>query len=110
MNIFKKLSIASTVTLATPLLVSAQYGGMQGSGAGLSITTLGIALGNAVWVVFTIIAVIMFVVSGVQFLSANGDGEKVKTARHSVIWGLVGIVVAIFAYSAISFVRGSIGA
>lgn len=73
-----------------------------------SIIGIGVAILNIVWVVFTIIAVISFVVSGILFLTAQGNAEKLKVARASVIWGVAGIVVAILAFSIINIIGGSL--
>jgi hypothetical protein len=67
-----------------------------------SIQSLSIAIANVFWIVFTAIAVIMFVISGILFLTAMGDAEKIKTARLSFIWGVVGVIVGIVAYSIIN--------
>jgi len=60
------------------------------------------------WTVFGGLAVIMFVVAGIMFLTAQGDPEKVKSARNAFIWGVVGVVVAIMAYSIISIVESAL--
>ena len=66
------------------------------------------AIENAVWVVFGGIAVIMFVVAGILFLTAGGAPEKVATARSALIWGVAGVVVGIMAYSIIAIVSSMI--
>lgn len=57
------------------------------------------AIKRPIWIVFGLIALIAFVVAGILFLSAGGDPEKVKTARAAFLWGIVGIVVGIVAFS-----------
>jgi len=54
--------------------------------------------------IFGFIAVICFVVSGILFLTAQGQPEKLSTARSSLIWGFVGVVVGIVAFSIIAIV------
>ncbi|MEI7425092.1 MAG: hypothetical protein WCK10_03175 [Candidatus Staskawiczbacteria bacterium] len=71
-----------------------------------SLNTLGSSIETAIWVVFTCIVVVCFVVAGILFLTAMGDAEKVKTARSAFIWGVVGIVVGIVAYSAVRIITG----
>ena len=62
-------------------------------------------LGMVVWPVFVGAVIIMFIYAGFMFLTAHGEPAKIKSAREAVVWALVGIVVAIFAYSAVTFVR-----
>jgi FtsH-binding integral membrane protein len=59
---------------------------------------------NSLWIIFTAIAVIMFVIAGITFLTANGSPEKLTQARSALIWGVVGVVVGIVAYSIITIV------
>lgn len=63
---------------------------------------------TAVWQFFTGLAVIMFIVAGVLFLTSNGDPSKITTARHAVLWGVVGIIVAIAAFSITTIVRDAV--
>lgn len=56
-------------------------------------------IGTAAWIIFGGVAIVMFVISGILFLSSQGDPEKLKTARSALIWGVVGVAVAILAYS-----------
>ncbi len=94
-----------------------------GTGAGLTLLPLlafaqprsvqdVISLVNAIagWfetIIFAI-AIIMILVAAFQFLTAAGNEEKVSTARKSLIWGLVGIAVALFARVAKDFVLSAL--
>lgn len=69
-----------------------------------NLITLGNSIESAIWIIFTCIVVVCFVVSGILFLTALGDPAKIKTARASFIWGIVGIVVGIIAYSAVRII------
>lgn len=55
------------------------------------------------------VAIIMILVAAFQFLTAGGNEEKVATARKSLIWGVVGIAVALFARVAKQFVASALG-
>ena len=50
------------------------------------------------------------IIAGILFLVSGGDAEKIKTARNAFIWGVVGIVVGLLAFSIVSLVRSAIGA
>jgi len=77
---------------------------------GLSIESLGLAIVDALWIVFTIIAIIAFLIAGILFLTAFGDTEKIGKARSAFIWGIVGIVVGLLAFTIVSLMRKVIGA
>ena len=63
------------------------------------------AVKRPLWVVFGLIALVAFVIAGILFLTAAGDPEKVKTARTAFLWGIVGIVVGIVAYSIVAIIE-----
>lgn len=52
-----------------------------------------------VWEIFIGLAVIMIIVAGVLFLTANGNPEKIAQARTALLWGIVGIAVGVLAFS-----------
>lgn len=58
-----------------------------------------------IWQVFIGLAVIMIIVAGILFLVAGGSAEKVATARQALIWGVIGIVVGVLAFSITTIVR-----
>lgn len=102
----KVLSVVITLgAVALPVLALA---------AGLSIpspqskdTSVAALMENAataVWYIFAGVAIIMFLIAGVLFLTANGSPEKIGQARQAVIWGIVGVVVGLLAGGIFSFV------
>lgn len=46
-------------------------------------------------VVFGILALIAFVISGLQYLLAAGDEKSVETAKRNMKWAIVGVIVAL---------------
>jgi len=97
------LSLAILSIVALPALTMAQVGGSPPA-ISYDITELGNVIVSKVWIVFTVLAIIMFVFAGILFLTANGAPEKVASARSAFLWGVVGIVVGILAYTIISVV------
>jgi len=63
---------------------------------------------NTVWMIFSGIGTIMMVVSGIWFLTANGDPGKLSTAKNAFIWGVIGVGVGIVAFSIITLVEHGI--
>lgn len=70
-----------------------------------SIDQLIAAIKRPLWVIFGLIALIAFVVAGILFLVSGGDPEKIKLARTAFLWGIVGIIVGILAFSIVSIVE-----
>ena len=90
--------------------ILAQVGGTPPSSFSPNLTALGQTIINQVWIVFTIFAVICFVIAGILFLVSQGDPEKVTKARSAFLWGVAGVVVGVLAYTIIALVRGALGA
>ena len=56
-----------------------------------------------IWVV-GIVAVIMIVWSGFKYITAAGDSGKIASAKSSLIYAIVGLIIAILAYAIVNFV------
>jgi hypothetical protein len=55
-------------------------------------------------IVIGVTAVIMIIVSGFTLITSGGDPQAVAKARNSIIYALVGIVVAVLAETIVVFV------
>lgn len=67
------------------------------------------AIAEAAGLVFSGIAVVMFVAAGVLFLTAGGEAEKITRARSAFVWGVAGVIVGILAFSIIGIVTNILG-
>lgn len=105
MNTSKKIAIAVLVSAVLPALTLAQVGGSPPTNLSLDLTGLGQLIVNAVWIVFTILAIIAFIYAAILFLTSGGNPEKVSAARMAFMWGVVGIIVGILAYTIVNLVR-----
>ncbi|MGB3024167.1 MAG: hypothetical protein WBB39_05180 [Candidatus Saccharimonadales bacterium] len=56
------------------------------------------------------IAVIMLIVGGIQYVTSGGDQSRVTSAKNTILYAIVGIVVAVLAYAAVNFVTTSLTA
>lgn len=53
------------------------------------------------------IAVIMIIYGGIRYTTSAGDSSHVKAAKDTILYAVVGLVVAILAYAIVNFVVGS---
>jgi hypothetical protein cdiviTM7_00612 len=53
-------------------------------------------------------AVAMTIYGGVQYTTSAGDPGKVKKAKDTIMYGIVGLVVAILAFAIVNFVLSSL--
>ena len=51
-----------------------------------------------------IIAVIMIIIGGIRYATSNGDSNQVSAAKNTIMYSVVGLVIAIFAYAIVKFV------
>ena len=53
-------------------------------------------------------AVIMVIVGGFKFITSGGDSNKAASARNTVVYALVGLVIVAFAQAIVYFVIGKL--
>ena len=53
-------------------------------------------------------AVLIIVIAGLNFVTAGGDSAKVAKARGTIVYALIGLVIAIGAEAIVTFVLGKI--
>lgn len=54
------------------------------------------------------IAVIMLIIGGIRYVVSGGDQGAVTAAKNTILYAIVGIIVAFLAYAAVDFVIGSL--
>lgn len=52
------------------------------------------------------IAVLVIVIAGLKFITAQGDPQGTAKARDTIIYALVGLVIAVLAEAIVTFVIG----
>jgi hypothetical protein len=59
---------------------------------------------NIISVVAGIIAVVMIIISGVKFITSQGDAGKVASARSTVIYAVIGLVIVVISQALVFFI------
>lgn len=103
------ISLILLSVLVLPVVATAQIPPQPGFGTIGNLDVLYQRIATLFWQIFAIIALIMFIVAGILFLTAGGDPDKVVAARSAFLWGVVGIVVAMVAFSIVLLTRTSFG-
>lgn len=87
---------------------SSNYGlDLIGSGAATASSDLKGAVTkiiNAILGVVGLLAVVMVIIGGINFITSQGDTGKVTKARNTILYGVIGMVIAILAYAIVNFV------
>ena len=50
------------------------------------------------------ISVIMLIIGGIRYVVSGGDSSAVSAAKNTILYAIVGILVAFLAYAAVNFV------
>ena len=64
---------------------------------------------NILLTVASVVAVIMIIVGGIRYATSNGDSNNVTAAKNTIMYAVIGLVIAIFAYAIVNFVLTQIG-
>ena len=59
---------------------------------------------NTMLYIVGLLAVIMIIYAGIRFVTAHGDEKQVESARQTIIYSVVGLIVAILAYALVNWV------
>lgn len=59
---------------------------------------------NVLLFVLGAIAVIMIIIGGIRYTTSNGDSSSIQGAKNTILYAVVGLVVAILAYAIVNFV------
>ena len=54
------------------------------------------------------VTVIMLLIGGIRYVVSGGDQSAVTAAKNTILYAIVGIVVAFLAYAAVNFVLNSL--
>ena len=63
---------------------------------------------NVIIGVIGFVAVVVIILGGVQYTTSAGDPGKVKKAKDTILYGIIGLVVAILAFAIVNFVLSSL--
>ena len=61
---------------------------------------------NTILYILGIIAVIMIVIGGFRYVVSNGDSSSITAAKNTIFYAVIGLVVAMLAFTIVNFVVG----
>ncbi|MDO8486455.1 MAG: hypothetical protein Q7S77_02055 [Candidatus Staskawiczbacteria bacterium] len=64
---------------------------------------------NVVWPIAIGIIVVLWIVTGVLFLTALGDSSKLTAAKNSLLASIAGTIIIVIANSVIAIIRNALG-
>jgi len=101
------------LVLLAPVFVLAQIPGEYNEGGYIDelktttskdLPTVVVDIINIVLGLLALIAVIIILIGGFEWMTAGGNEERVETARKRLKYGVIGLVIIFLAYAIASFV------
>lgn len=101
------VTFAATDCATNPGAAVCQIKGGTGAVGDASAPSLGSRIKDVVNIILYIlgaIAVVMIVIGGIRYVLSNGESGAIKSAKDTILYSVIGLIVAILAYSIVNFV------
>jgi hypothetical protein len=121
MNKIIKISIIGTLAIAGVVLLAPVLHHVSALGLNDGLTAakpdnvptsdLGTMIGviiNIFLYILGAVSVIMLIYGGIRYTTSGGNSASITAAKNTIIYAIVGLVVAILAYAIVNFVVSSI--
>lgn len=63
---------------------------------------------NVLLFIIGAVSVIMIIIGGLRYILSGGDSSNVSAAKNTILYAIVGIIVALLAYAIVNFVLGAL--
>ena len=71
------------------------------------IQTVFLNIANALTYIVGAVSVIMIIIGGLRYVLSQGDSKAAADGKNTILYSVIGVVVAIMAYAIIQFVTAS---
>lgn len=79
-----------------------------GDDTGDTLSTSIIAIINAVIGILGLVCVIIIIIGGVNYMTSSGDAGRVKKAKDTILYGIIGLIICVLAFAIVNFVISNI--
>jgi beta-lactamase regulating signal transducer with metallopeptidase domain len=76
--------------------------------AGTSVTTTIKKIINILSVVIGAVAVVMIIIGGFRYVTSGGNAESTKSARQTIVYAIVGLIIVALAQIIVHFVLNAV--
>ncbi len=112
---------ATSIALALALFVTPSAYAFEGTiqsgadaarGTGQTATLFGTTgifstITNVLLFILGAISVIMIIIGGLRYVISGGNSANVTAAKNTILYAIVGVIIALLSYAIINFVLGS---
>jgi hypothetical protein len=121
MNLSTKNKLKSLITASAGYIVlastrvyaanSAQEGADKAKPDGVPTSLTGSTgaikdITNTLLLAIGVIAVVVIIIAGIRFVTSSGNESSTKAARETILYAVIGLVVALLSYAIVNFVLG----
>lgn len=107
-------SVLTPLTASALSLMDVIDGNYRGEGQPTELFDGGAAIVprviNLMLFIVGVLAVIMLIWGGIRYVISGGDATKVKDAKNTILYAIVGLIVAILGYAVVNWVISIVGA
>ena len=76
--------------------------------AGGDLTAIVTRIINIAMAVLGVVCVVMLIVGGYNYTMSGGDASKVTKAKNTILYAIIGLVIALLALAIVNFVLGGV--
>ena len=107
-SIFANTPVFAASNICSNSSVSDEVKAAAGCGATGTLDSALTSILNAIILIMGIVAVIFIIIGGVNYITSSGDSNKVKKAKDTILYSVIGLVICALAFVIVNFVIGSI--
>ena len=78
--------------------------GATSDGTEVSVDQAAKTIVNVLLFIIGVVSVIMIVIGGLKYVTSNGNSNQVEGAKNTILYAVMGLVVAIAAYAIVNLV------
>lgn len=79
-----------------------------GGSSGTELSTVIVNIVSGIVGVLGLVAVIFIVVGGINYMTSAGDAGKLKKAKDTILYAVIGLIISALAFAIVNFVIGGI--
>lgn len=107
-------AMAATVDTINESANPAQAGAEAARANGMPADLIGVngvftKITNTILYTVGIISVVMLIYGGLRYVISGGDSKKVTDAKNTIMYAIIGLIIAILSYAIVNFVINAVG-
>lgn len=80
------------------------------AGSGVTLINIVQTVINVLLSIIGVIAVVMLIIGGIRYTTSQGDEKAITGAKNTILYAIIGIVVAFAAFALVTFVINQLNA